>query len=204
MPLIRPPVNGFLSLLTGAENFSFHFEQIAIHSSIKLGLIPEFDPKRLQQTLEVWRETFAMWPWPNENEASTSHIKMAGALLWSILQEDCCPIDEVVEIRTNHKVKLEKFGASDRIRQLAPGRGDILRASPNPSIGYIVVTSIFNTIQRARNITRAGIDFDNPPLTKHYFQNLACWYLVSKNPSVEDLYMIYKTMDLYALNHPLL
>lgn len=204
MPLLKPPSNGFLTLLTGAEPFALHIEQISIHATVKLGLFPEFNSARLAATLFLWRETFSRWKQPDEGAEAVSQIKMAGALLWSFIQEDCCPIDCVLPVNGNHKEKLDKFGATDRVRQLLPQKGDILRASPNPALGYIVVTAIFNTIQRMRGITRAGIDFDNPPLTRHYFQNLACWYLVSQDPNPEDLYMIYKTMDLYALDHPIL
>lgn len=202
MPFLNPPTHGFIGLLTGQESFELHVEAAAIHSLVRLGLFPEFDQTRLHQTWVLWRECYARWKEPEEPPEKVSHIKMAGALLWSFIQEDALPINDVVKINARHSRKLEQFGASDRVLEFQFGKGAIFQGSPNPAVGFVVVSAIFNTIQRARNITRAGIDFDQPPLTKHFLQNLACWYMVKHDPRPEDLYMIFKTMDLYALNHP--
>ena len=202
MPFVRPPSQGFIGLLTGQESFELHVEQISVHALARLGLFPLFDKARLATTLQLWRETYARWKEPSEPADKVSHIKMAGALLWSFIQEEALPIDQIVQIAPEHLNKLEQFGANDRVLDFQKGKGDIFQGAPNPAIGFVVVTSIFNTIQRARKMTRSGIDFDKPPLTKHYLHNMACWYMIDHDPRPEDLYMIFKTMDLYALNHP--
>jgi hypothetical protein len=202
MPFLSPPAHGFIGLLTGADNFEQHLKSTAIHAMARLGLFPTFDSQRIEVTLQLWRDCYVRWQYKPEPPEKVSHIKMAGALLWAFIQEDAAPVDDVVVLERGHRRTLEAFGASDRVVDFKKGRGEIFQASPNPAIGYLFVTAVFNTIQRARGITRAGVDFNTPPLTKHYFQNLACWYLVDCDPSPDDLYMLFKTMDLYALNHP--
>lgn len=201
MPFTKPPSHGLIGLLTGHDPFEIHVEAAAIHGLVRIGLFPIFDLPRLKKTRDIWRECILRWRDEGEDDSKVSHIKMAGALLWSFIQKEARPVEDVVKLSRQHHSRLEQFGASDRVREFRHGVGEIFQASPNPAVGYMVVLSIFNTIQRARGITRLGIDFDEPPLTKHYFQNLACWYMRKCDPSPEDLYMIFKTMDLYALDH---
>lgn len=202
MPFLKPPSHGFIGLLTGNEPFALHVEQIAVHALARLGLFPVIDQQRLETTRAMWRECCARWKEPDEPADKVSHIKMAGALLWSFIQKDALPIDQVVQVGPEHAKRLDQFGATDRIREFQKGKGDIFQGMPNPAVAFIVVSAIFNTIQRARKMTRAGIDFDKPPMTRHYLHNMACWYMIDHDPRPEDLYMIFKTMDLYALNHP--
>jgi hypothetical protein len=200
----RLPFNGFIGLLTGHDPFDIHFKRIVISATVRLGLFPQIDERLLRHTLAIWREAVAQWIAELDVGAfaDVGHIKMAGALLWSIIQDECCPVDAVVPMTGEHRSAVKAFGAAGNIRDLQPGRGDVYRASPNAALGFVFATTIFNSIQRARGIPRAGINLGSPPMTPHYFYNLCCWYLVAHDPGKEDLYMIYKTMDLYALKHP--
>lgn len=197
------PPNGFIGLLTGSDPFGYHFRRLTINATCRVGLFPLIDDDRLTRTLECWIE--AVVSWFGELEATEfqdeSHIKMAGALLWAIIQEECCPVDSVVQLRSEHHDEIRRLGLTSNIREFKKDRGKLYIARANASLGYVFTTAIFNSIQRARGITRAGIDFDDPPFTTHYFQNL-CRYLATQSPTKVDLYMIFKTMDLYALDHP--
>lgn len=201
------PAHGFVGLLTDRNKFKFHFSQIAMHTAAGTGLFPEIKEKRLLAAHTLWREEVMRWF--SELDASefqeVSHIKMAGALLWSLLRRQCCPVRKIVEIEEKHLPALTRHCVSPNIRVLDDYReesGKIVKASPNPTLGYIFTSAIFNSIQRGRGKKRDCIDLSKPPMTYHFFKNLSCWYLVERSPSKEDLYMLFKTMDLYGLNLP--
>ncbi|MEE9375003.1 MAG: hypothetical protein V3V04_01565 [Rhizobiaceae bacterium] len=202
MPL---QTNGFIGLLTSFGEFEIAFRKRTIRNYALYGVFPVFDDVALKDTWDIWRGV----SWGADSDESVpftdvSHIKWAGSLLWAFTQREAVP--ECVKITDENRIVLAKMGLTDVVRELDKSKGKTFQTFPTQSNAFIFVTAVFNAVQRGRLDAgevskRDGIDVLKSPLTSHYFRNF-CRYLLVDAPSVESLYMHYKTIDLYGVKLP--
>ncbi len=161
---------------------------------------------------------------PVKNYAGVlSPIKLSGQMLWCL--NHCKPIEDIFPLSQDRTDELIRSGVnvsnpvfSTRRSPLAgvadfaasraasettqPPRPDytytLLETYPNELMTFRYVELIFWHMQYARNID-ARIDLARPPMTKHYLTNL-CYYLKCGNFTADNLYMVFKSLDLMGLN----
>lgn len=210
---LRLPLAGFLELTNNPNMFELAFNYTAIRSGLRSGRFPQIDRSVVRDTHAIWRDAVGRWFTTEADELETkaekraSHIKMAGSLLWAFTQGQAVSRYDPIQQDDLHEIR--RFQLESNIVEFDQKKGQLLRAYPTQTAAFIFTAEVFNMHQRGRiiaekkmgkDITRAGIDLAKPPLTSHYFRNL-CKLLLDEAPCKADLYMIFKTMDLYGLKH---
>ena len=199
--MIGEPQWGFLGLLSGEHDFEPVFRRVGSHLLTAYGLTFDLDIAKLSKTLEVWRvfslklvrAEYSGTPDDGQFKA-VSGLKMAGSCLWSLVQEECAPIQNIRENATG------VFGGaagthSNELRKL-------FLEFPREMFAFHVVYNLYNAEQRGRiaagqATARGNFDFTKPISDPHYCENLCKMLHTQTTPF--NVYMIFKTMDLFSI-----
>lgn len=208
-----PISNGIVGLLTGHDPLAVHFEYIVKRLAAKRGLYAEISHSEIRKAHKIWQDRIVSWTseiveqWlemvGEEVDASTattlSHMKKAGALLWALNHEDLGELIQFQQLDKQLIEKLQQQNIEANVRDLYNDAAQIYQAYPNQALSFSFTCIVFNHEQYLRGMD-ANYEYSNPPISKHYLQNM-CWFLLSQRPSMESLYMIFKTMDLFGIKH---
>jgi hypothetical protein len=198
------PVPGFIELLQSYERFRLTAQYIFHRATLMHGLVPEIDEAAMRRVHSEWIEAVVGWNGATNKFGDVSHIKMAGFLLWAFNEQENSPVTACRPYREEaDAATISPLGLAVNVTALHRN-GKLLQAFPTQVLGYMLAASVFANVQRGRNRhhgIRTRVDWSDPPMTRHYLQNL-CWFLFEHFPSKETLYMMFKSFDLYGMVLP--
>jgi hypothetical protein len=176
------------------------FMSAADRSAYALGILIDWDTEALGRCLSIWQETCARWHSNAKRETSMfgagntqssglSSIKYMSVLLWALTQTGESPV------------------ASIEMSDGPLGDIEILFHNwPNECCCFMGVYHHFHDLQAQRGVL-ARYDLDGPPMHYRFLRAMA-YYLarprveaaLGKRVDYEDLYLIFKGMDLIGID----
>lgn len=207
------PGDGFNYFLRHQLQFELFFKLWSIRTFAAKGLDVEYDPRRIHNGFLLWKDRAGLWgrelvqrraddiepenrSWMPLDEAceKLSHNKQAGTLLWALNRVQ--PISNMHILSSERRDILRSRGFAVPHGVIASER---LSRYYNEVTCFSFVQHVFWAIQAGRDLPRR-VDLNAPPMTSHFLENI-CYLLRNKDPLPDNLYMIFKSFDLFSLVH---
>lgn len=129
---------------------------------------------------------------------NSSEIKRAGCLLSCLV--DSQPIAALFRHQKSTMSNVVVLGDERPPNNVSTTPNGLLEAAPSEFLSFLYCWDRFFEILRNRTETKALTGAEAPPMTLHYLQNMVTM-LYTRNYTPTSLYMIFKSFDLFAMEH---